>query len=113
MAYITMYNAANHRLGAVVIVQLFTKVYPLGRSSQALAPWEERPRLSGFSPLCCQISRSMVQLFVYEGTIRGLHPWTRFLARYELNIGGSSGKLPARLSITAREWLSVILDESG
>src|SRR5215218_2811890 len=47
------------------------------RGSQSVYAWEEAPCLSGFSPLCCQISRSMVQLFVYEGTIRGLHPWTR------------------------------------
>lgn len=31
-----------------------------------------------------------------EGTIRGLHPWTRFLARYQLNTGSSVGKTSGR-----------------
>ncbi len=30
--------------------QLFIVVYPSGRETHALQPWEERPRFSGFSP---------------------------------------------------------------
>jgi hypothetical protein len=54
-------------------IVLFTNVYPSGREAQELQPWDERPRFSGFSPqrltaFYCQKVRSVVHLFLYEGT---------------------------------------------
>jgi hypothetical protein len=53
-----------------------TKVYPLGREAQALEPWEERPRLSGFSPQ--RLCRFLLPKTLFYGTLVLVHARSRF-----------------------------------